>query len=790
MLLWQVMLSKVSLFSLGVIISLLFFCPSIVKAEGVSFDLSDSSNYSISINGVDGEFYTGSATFGKLVDINQDGMKELLVSVPYNNSNISFLYAVPQATILSHLASGTDIDLSDPSSYLVKFTIGDYRSASSGSIVFDDLDGDGYEDIIVNEWSGDVGGADTGSVFIIYSDLLTGITGTGNTYNLTASGNYTIRFNGATAQGRLSTVSIPTDLNNSGKKDLVLGAPRANNFRGEIFVIFDDIFGSIAKTSTNNHISLANPSNYKVKYHNTIANASLGIPHTQGPAIRFGIAELDSDEYPELLFRESALSGDYAGATLIIRGADLNALTGNGHTLDTSTPSSYWIKYLSTGPEASCSRAYALEFNSYGPTLFIECKYGNSIDYRGAIYMIPAEYFNTLTGTGHNLELSEGTTYTLRLDGAFVYDPDDGRYGMYFHDFGDFDNDGLTDILFGNYSETPQSTQQLIYGKELEGLATSGNVVDLRTVTFFIPSWVVPAEYSYAFFADFNNDGMLDLVFDDHAYGSDKGRLFIVMNSQKPSITLDAIPSVISTNQVSISGVVSQQLAFSNFNHPNLYKIYYSLDDGPLQLLDCSDGSCDSQDEEFSETLGGLTEGQHSLVVYAQNSFGVLGATSQQVFTYVIPATPTPTQLPTPTPTPGVVSPPSFITLGKIGNLTVIDGLYTYYYTSGKNLTFSGITSPNAYVTLTIQSDPVTCTTQADGEGNWGCTFNEEIPNGYHTLAVSAYYEGSNVISTEKYTLGIGVGLAEAGSPAVLSVLAGGLMLVGGVALTLRRKKH
>lgn len=148
------------------------------------------------------------------------------------------------------------------------------------------------------------------------------------------------------------------------------------------------------------------------------------------------------------------------------------------------------------------------------------------------------------------------------------------------------------------------------------------------------------------------------------------------------------------------------------------------------------------------------------------------------------------TLTPTPTPIPGTVPPPTFITLGKIGGQPVTDGVYTYYFDNGKNLTFSGTTSPNAYVLLTIESDPVTCETQADDEGEWSCTFSEEIPDGYHTLTVSAYYEGSAVLSSEKYTLGIGVGLAETGAPAMVSLLTGGVLLIGGAVVWHRRKEH
>ncbi len=136
----------------------------------------------------------------------------------------------------------------------------------------------------------------------------------------------------------------------------------------------------------------------------------------------------------------------------------------------------------------------------------------------------------------------------------------------------------------------------------------------------------------------------------------------------------------------------------------------------------------------------------------------------------------TPTPITTPTTTP--VTPPAFIELDKIGEVEVVDGIYTYRYQNGKNLTFSGTTSPNAHVTLTIQSDPITCTTQADDDGNWSCTFTDEVPVGHHTLTVSAYYPGSDTISTQQYILGIGRELEETGNPLIYPPLVGMSLLI------------
>ncbi len=59
----------------------------------------------------------------------------------------------------------------------------------------------------------------------------------------------------------------------------------------------------------------------------------------------------------------------------------------------------------------------------------------------------------------------------------------------------------------------------------------------------------------------------------------------------------------------------------------------------------------------------------------------------------------------------------------KLNSLTFKPNIYSFYYTSGKNLTISGTTEPLATITIIVNSDPKTCTTTADAQGNFSCTF-------------------------------------------------------------------
>jgi len=126
------------------------------------------------------------------------------------------------------------------------------------------------------------------------------------------------------------------------------------------------------------------------------------------------------------------------------------------------------------------------------------------------------------------------------------------------------------------------------------------------------------------------------------------------------------------------------------------------------------------------------------------------------------------------------------LVLTKLNTLNVNPNIFTYYYTTGKNLTITGTTEPNATVTITVNSDPIVCTTVADSSGNFSCTFATTIPTGTHTVNITATDAAGNSITYPEMTLGIAVGLAATGSPALLSLLT--LPLLGGVYVVLKKR--
>ena len=79
-------------------------------------------------------------------------------------------------------------------------------------------------------------------------------------------------------------------------------------------------------------------------------------------------------------------------------------------------------------------------------------------------------------------------------------------------------------------------------------------------------------------------------------------------------------------------------------------------------------------------------------------------------------------------------------------NNTVLTGTPTI----AKLPTFSGVATPGALVLVTVRSDPVTCSTTADTQGNWACTLPGALPAGAHSVTVDVTDPGA----AEPRTLG------------------------------------
>jgi hypothetical protein len=80
----------------------------------------------------------------------------------------------------------------------------------------------------------------------------------------------------------------------------------------------------------------------------------------------------------------------------------------------------------------------------------------------------------------------------------------------------------------------------------------------------------------------------------------------------------------------------------------------------------------------------------------------------------------------------------------------------TAYTTSDTTPTFSGIADSGTKVTVTVTSDPVTCTDTSDTNSHWECTLPTPLTLGTHTVSIKAEDKAGNTTTIPSFTLYVG----------------------------------
>lgn len=181
----------------------------------------------------------------------------------------------------------------------------------------------------------------------------------------------------------------------------------------------------------------------------------------------------------------------------------------------------------------------------------------------------------------------------------------------------------------------------------------------------------------------------------------------------------------------------------------------------------------------LTDTLnGGSVADTYSLDGTAYGPFsGVQGKSSEKLYVRLALATPNSAQTPvvsslnvsyTATPAP--------LTLGSVNGSALATGSAAAIVSATSRPSFSGTAPAGSAVTVTVHSDPVTCTATADANGNWGCAVSRDLPSGAHTVYVTAVTPAGAQLALASFPLSVASQLAGTGSdtsvPTVLGLLA------------------
>ena len=224
-------------------------------------DLSDlDGTNGFILTGIDEYDYSGSSV-SSAGDVNGDGYDDLIIGARYADPNEDNTAGETYVIYGGASAPGTNgvLDLSDLDGTNGFILNGIDRSDESGWSVSSagDVNGDGYDDLIIGAWRGDPNGSNSGETYVVYGGA--SAPGTDGVLDLSMlNGSNGFILNGIDA-GDFSgnSVSSAGDVNGDGYDDLIIGAfyanPNGDSYAGETYVIY----GGASVSGTGGRLNLS-----------------------------------------------------------------------------------------------------------------------------------------------------------------------------------------------------------------------------------------------------------------------------------------------------------------------------------------------------------------------------------------------------------------------------------------------------------------------------------------------------------------------------------------------------
>ena len=451
------------------------------KTDGSAVELSDiesdANTDGFVINGISGNDQSGYSV-SSAGDVNGDGFADLIVGALYDDPNgassgasfVVFGKTDGSAVELSDIESNTNSD-----GFVINgVSEGDnsgYSVSSAG-----DVNGDGFDDLIVGARYDDPNGALSGASFVVFGKTDGSAVELSDIEGGTNSGGFVI--NGVSAYDNSGfSVSSAGDVNGDGFDDLIVGArnddPNGGN-SGASFVVFGKTDGSAVELSDVE--SDANLDGFVIN--------GVGSLDELGRSVS-GAGDVNGDGFDDLIVGAPLddPNGALSGASFVVFGkADGSAVELSDVESDTN-PGGFVINGVSGFDQSGFSVSSAGDVNGDG---FDDLIVGAPLDdpnglFSGASFVV----FGKTDGSVVELSDIEGDTNS----GGFVINgvSEGDQSGRSVSSAGDVNGDGFDDLIVGAPYDDPNGDGSgasfVVFGGDFSDVATDVGTTGADTLT-------------------------------------------------------------------------------------------------------------------------------------------------------------------------------------------------------------------------------------------------------------------------------------------------------------------